>query len=46
MYEEITTKVKKKAYELGYDLCGIIEAKSIVKLTSNVPFAIAFNEVN
>ncbi|HEY8890809.1 MAG TPA: 4Fe-4S double cluster binding domain-containing protein [Clostridium sp.] len=28
MQEDISTKVKKKAYELGYDLCGIIEAKS------------------
>ena len=28
MKEDISTEVKKKAYELGYDLCGIIEAKS------------------
>lgn len=28
MQEDISTKVKKKAYELGYDLCGIIEANS------------------
>lgn len=28
MQEDISIKVKKKAYELGYDLCGIIEANS------------------
>lgn len=28
MQGDITAKVKKKAYELGYDLCGIIEAKT------------------
>ena len=29
MQKDISTKVKEKAYELGYDLCGIIEANSI-----------------
>ena len=28
MKENISLKIKDKAYELGYDLCGIIEAKS------------------
>lgn len=28
MQENISTRVKEKAYELGYDLCGIIEANS------------------
>jgi len=28
MQKDISARVKEKAYELGYDLCGIIEAKS------------------
>lgn len=28
MQGDISTKVKKKAYELGYDLCGIIKANT------------------
>jgi len=28
MQEDFSTKIKKKAFELGYDLCGIIEANS------------------
>ena len=28
MQKDISAKVKEKAYELGYDLCGIIEANS------------------
>lgn len=31
MRRDLSIQVKKKAYELGYDLCGIIEAKSFIE---------------
>jgi epoxyqueuosine reductase len=31
MQEDLSEEIKEKAYELGYDLCGIIEAKSFTK---------------
>lgn len=32
--EDISIKIKEKAYEFGYDLCGIIEAKSFTEFNS------------
>ncbi|MBC2579117.1 hypothetical protein [Clostridium sp. DJ247] len=34
MKEEISAKIKKKAYDSGYDLCGIIKAKSFEEFNS------------
>jgi epoxyqueuosine reductase len=31
MQEDVSIKIKKKAHELGYDLCGIIEANSFTE---------------
>lgn len=36
MQEDISNKVKKKAYELGYDLCGINEANSFKEYSDHL----------
>ncbi|MBC8061638.1 MAG: epoxyqueuosine reductase [Clostridiaceae bacterium] len=36
MKDDISTKIKKKAYESGYDLCGIIEAKPFNEFNDHI----------